>query len=45
MEIKSMEDFNEQARCIECGDFYHKEAMKGNICFSCAGDEEEREYE
>lgn len=30
----------EEARCIECGDFYNKAAMKGNLCFSCEGEED-----
>lgn len=30
-----------EVRCVECGDFYNKAAMKWNLCYSCSGKEED----
>jgi formylmethanofuran dehydrogenase subunit E len=41
-----MDEIFSQARCDNCGEFYHKEAMVGRYCIACSeeSDEENGDY-
>lgn len=40
-----MDDTFTQVRCDECGEFYHKDAMRGRVCFNCVEEyEDDDEY-
>ncbi|WP_257721241.1 hypothetical protein [Planococcus kocurii] len=38
-----MNESFEEIRCLECGDFYNRDFMNGNLCLSCRGDGDNEE--